>query len=56
MHPLLWLGLLLLVAWGVLRLGLDIVSGAVHLLVVLALAFVAWGLVKRGARVVGRHV
>lgn len=56
MHPFLWLGILLLVAWGVLWLGFHIVSGAVHLLVVLALAFIVWGLVKRGARAVDRRL
>lgn len=43
------IGIVLLIAWGVLWLGMHIVSGAIHLLVVLALAFIVWGLVKRGA-------
>jgi hypothetical protein len=56
MHPLVLLGVLLLVAWGVLWLGFNIVSGVVHLLVVLAVAFIAWGLIKRGARAVNRRL
>ena len=50
------LGIVLLVAWGVLWLGFNIVSGVVHLLVVVAVALIIWGLVKRGARAVNKHV
>lgn len=50
------LGILLLVAWGVLWLGFNIVSGLVHVLVVVAAALIIWGLVKRGARAVDKHV
>ncbi len=56
MHPSLWLGVLLLVVWAVLWLGFKIVSGVVHLLVLAAIAFIVWGLLKRGARAVGRHI
>lgn len=49
------LGVLLLVAWVVLWLGFKIVSGVVHLLVVIGLALLVWGLVKRGARAVSRR-
>jgi hypothetical protein len=41
---------------GVLWLGFNIVSACVHLLVVLAVAFIAWGLIKRGARAVNRRL
>lgn len=50
------LGIVLLVAWGVLWLGFNIVSGLVHLLVVVAVALIIWGLLKRGARAVDKHV
>lgn len=50
------LGIVLLIAWGVLWLGFNIVSGLVHLLVVVAVAFIIWGLLKRGARAVGKDV
>lgn len=56
MHPFVWLGVALLVLWGVLWLGFQLVSGVVHLLVVAAIAFIAWGLLKRGARAVNRHL
>ena len=56
MHPFVWLGIALLVLWAVLWLGFHIVSGVIHLLVVLAVAFVVWGLVKKGARAVGRRM
>lgn len=49
------LRILLLVAWGVLWLGFNIVGGLVHVLVVLAVIFIAWGLLKRGARAVDRR-
>ena len=52
MHILVWIGVVLLVSWGILWLGFNIVSGLVHLLVVVAIAMIAWGLLKRGARAV----
>jgi hypothetical protein len=42
-------------AWAVLWLGFKIVSGVVHLLVIVGLAMLVWALVKRGARAVGRR-
>ena len=56
MHGFVWLGVVLLVLWAVLWLGFKIVSGVVHLLVILAVVFVVWGLVKRGASAVGRRL
>ena len=52
MHPFVWLGVALLVIWAVLWLGFKIVSGVVHLLVIVGLAFLVWGLIKRGANAV----
>lgn len=52
MHALVWLGVILMVLWAVLWLGLKIASGVLHLLVIVGLAFVIWGLVKRGARAI----
>lgn len=52
MSALVWIGILLLVLWGVLWLGFNIVSGLVHLLVVVAVVMIAWGLLKRGASAV----
>ncbi len=56
MHPYVWLGIVLLVIWAVLWLGFKIVSGLVHLLVIAAVLFVVWGLVKKGARAVNRRL
>ena len=52
MHGIGWLGVVLVVAWVVLWLGFKIVSGVVHILVLLGLAMLVWALVKRGARAV----
>ena len=52
MHTLAWLGILLLVLWGILWLGFNIVSGVVHLLVIAGAVLLVWGLVKKGARAV----
>lgn len=52
MHGWGWLGVALLVLWAVLWLGFKIVSGVVHLLVIVGLAFLVYGLIKRGARAV----
>jgi hypothetical protein len=56
MHPFVWLGVVLLVLWAVLWLGFHIVSGVIHLLVIIGVAFLVWGLVKRGARAVGNRL
>ena len=56
MSGLVWLGILLLVAWAVLWLGFNLLGGAVHLLVVLAVVLLAVGLLRRGARAVDRRL
>ena len=56
MSGLVWVGILLLVVWAVLWLGFNLLGGLVHLLVVAAVVFLAWGLLKRGARAVDRQV
>jgi hypothetical protein len=45
MKLLLWLGIAMVVAWGVLWLGIKIAVGAIHLLLLLGAALIAWGLV-----------
>lgn len=55
MSALVIIGIVLLVLWGVLWLGFNIVSGLVHLLVIAAIVMIAWGLLKKGARAVDRH-
>ena len=56
MHAFVWLGVVLLVLWAVLWLGFKIVSGIVHLLVIAAVVFIIWGLVKKGAHAVGKRM
>lgn len=56
MSPLVWLGILLLVLWAVLWLGFHIVTGLIHLLVLVAVVLIVWGLLKRGANAVERHL
>ena len=55
MHALAWIGIALVALWAVLWLGFQIVSGVVHLIVVAGVVLLVWGLVKKGARAVGRH-
>ena len=55
MHILGWLGIVLLVLWVVLWLGFKIVSAVVHLLVLIGVGLLIWGLVKKGARAVGNR-
>jgi len=55
MHVLVWLGVVLLVLWAILWLGFKIIGGIVHLLVLLAIVFIIWGLVKKGARAVSNR-
>src|SRR5690606_17985640 len=52
MHPLAWLGIALLALWAVLWLGFKIVSGIIHLLVIVGVALLVWGLVKKAANAV----
>ena len=55
MHTLAWIGSALVALWAVLWLGLQIVSGVVHLLVVAGIVLLVWGLVEKGARAVSHH-
>jgi hypothetical protein len=48
MKPLVWLGIALVVAWGVLWLGIKMAVLAVHALLLVGLALIVWGLVQRG--------
>jgi Family of unknown function (DUF5670) len=50
MHPLAWLGILLLALWVIAWLVFEVASLAVHLLLVAAVVLVLWGLVRGGAR------
>ena len=52
MSAFVWIGIVLLVLWALLWLGFHVVTGLVHLLVIAAVVFIIWGLVKKGARAV----
>jgi len=52
MQALIGLGVALVVLWAFLWLGLKIAAGAIHILFLLGLVLVIWGLVKRGARAI----
>ncbi|HEY0684415.1 MAG TPA: hypothetical protein VGD45_18915 [Steroidobacter sp.] len=48
MKPLVWLGIGLVVAWAVLWLGIKMAVFAVHLLLLIGVAMIGWGLLQRG--------
>ena len=48
MKPLVWLGIALIVAWGVLWLGIKLAAFAVHLLLFIGVVLIGWGLLHRG--------
>ena len=48
----LWLGIIMVVAWAFMWLGLKIATGMIHVLVIVGLALVIWGFIKRGARAI----
>ena len=52
MKGLVSIGVVLLVLWAVLWLGFKIASGLLHLVVVVAVVLIVWGLLKRGARAI----
>jgi Flp pilus assembly protein TadB len=48
MKPLVWLGIALIIAWGVLWLGIKMAVFAVHLLLLIGVVLIGWGLLHRG--------
>ena len=49
MKLLVWIGIAMVIAWAILWLGIKMAIGAIHVLLVLGLAAIAWGVMK-GAR------
>lgn len=47
MKLLVWIGIAMIVCWGVLWLGIKLAIGAIHLLLVLGVVLVGWGLLQR---------
>lgn len=52
MSPLAWIGIALVALWAVAWIGFKIVSGLVHVLVVIGIIMIIWGLLKKGARTI----
>lgn len=48
MKPLVWLGIGMIVAWAVLWLGIKMAMFAVHLLLLIGVVLIGWGLLQRG--------
>ena len=48
----LWLGIILVVAWAFMWIGLKLATGMIHLMVIVGLALIIWGFIKRGARAI----
>jgi hypothetical protein len=42
-----WIGLAMVVCWGILWLGLKIAVGAIHLMLILGALLIGWGLLHR---------
>lgn len=53
MHPLILLGIALIVLWVLAFVVFKVIGFAIHLLLIAAVVMIAWGLLKRGARKVG---
>lgn len=54
MHMFVWIGAALLALWALLWIVFKVVSGIVHVLVLAAVVFIVWGLLKKGAAAVKR--
>lgn len=55
MRALVTIGIALLVLWAILWIGFRIVTGIIHLLVVVAVILIILGLIRRGTRAVGNR-
>jgi hypothetical protein len=53
MRALVAVGIILLVLWAVLWIGFRIVSGLIHLLIIVGIILLVLGLVRRGAGALG---
>jgi hypothetical protein len=48
MKLLVWIGIAMVICWALLWLGIKIAVGAVHLLLLLGVVLIGWGLLHRG--------
>jgi hypothetical protein len=46
MKILVWLGIALVVCWGILWLGIKMAVGAIHLLLLLGAVLIVWGFIQ----------
>jgi hypothetical protein len=46
MKLLFWLGVAMVICWGILWLGIKLAVGAIHLLLVLGVVLIGWGLLR----------
>ena len=46
MKVLVWIGIAMVIAWAILWLGVKMAMGAIHVLLVLGLVAIAWGVIK----------
>ena len=53
MKFLVWIGMAMVLCWAVLWLGIKMVFGAVHLLLVLGVVLIVWGLMKKAGSSTG---
>ena len=54
MHGFVWAGVALFAVWAALWLVFKVVSGLVHVIVLVAVVLIVWGLLKRGATALKR--
>lgn len=54
MHGSVWAGVGLVAVWAALWLVFKVVSGLVHVIVLVAVVLIVWGLVKRGGAALKR--
>jgi len=47
MKVLFWLGVVMVICWGLLWLGIKIAVGAVHLLLITGIVLIGWALLRR---------
>jgi hypothetical protein len=46
MKVLFWLGVAMVICWGILWLGIKLAVGAIHLLLLLGVVLIGWGLLQ----------
>jgi hypothetical protein len=47
MKLLVWIGVAMMICWGILWFGIKLAIGAIHILLVLGLVLFCWGLLQR---------